>query len=137
MVASMDAIIDVPGREHWTEQIREVDLEILREAELCGIPLDQPSLFERVLRNDETICRQPNAAAFQRLRAFVTMHLSLRRRAIDAIGREATVSIITGVWNDLMSRIGPQGTWLARTSTLGAWPQTVAAQPLSPAPNGA
>lgn len=86
------------GRTHWAKQFSELDLEILRQSMVYGIRLDSPSSIDRVLNpsKDHTLYREGDALAHEKLRGLLMLHLLVRRRAIEDIGREETIALIKG-----------------------------------------
>ena len=104
---------DVPGESPrdpryaiWAKDLAEIDLEVVREALLCDIPLTDRSLFLRVMENDATVCGKQNPQAFQRLRAALAMHLKVRSKAIEGMGREEAIALIEDTLAGLRRRLG-------------------------------
>jgi hypothetical protein len=93
-------------RQHWGKQLADVDLEIARLAMLCSIPLNDRSLALRILDNDATVCGKPNPKAFQKLRALLTMHVSVRQKAIESMGRDEALALIEETLGRLRRRMG-------------------------------
>jgi hypothetical protein len=67
-----------------------------------------PGVLERVLRNDTTVSRAKNPAAFEKLRAALMMHYKLRDQAVDAMGEPLTQRAIAEIVERLRKRIGDQ-----------------------------
>jgi len=99
-----------PGSEalhqHWGKHLADVDLEIARQAMLCGIPLNDRAIGLRILDNDATVCGKQNPKAFEKLRALLTMHMSVRHKAIDSMGRDEALALIEDTLNGLQRRLG-------------------------------
>jgi hypothetical protein len=93
-------------RQHWGKQLADIDLEVARQAMLCDIPLSDRSLALRILDNDATVCGKPNPKAFQKLRALLTMHMSVRHKAIDSMGRDEALALIEDTLSGLRHRLG-------------------------------
>jgi hypothetical protein len=93
-------------RQHWGKQLADVDLEIARLAMLCDIPLNDRSLAVRILDNDATVCGKPNPKAFEKLRALLTMHMSVRQKAIESMGRVEALALIEETLGRLRHRLG-------------------------------
>jgi len=93
-------------RQHWGKQLADVDLEIARLAMLCDIPLNDRSLGLRILDNDATVCGKQNPQAFEKLRALLTMHMSVRQKAIDSMGRAEALALIEETLGRLRQRLG-------------------------------
>ena len=94
-------------RQHWGKQLADVDLEIARLAMLCDIPLNDRELGLRILDNDATVCGKPNPKAFEKLRALLTMHMSVRHKAIESMGRDEALALIEETLSGLRHRLGP------------------------------
>ena len=93
-------------RQHWGKQLADIDLEIVRLAMLCDIPLNDRSLALRILDNDATVCGKANPKAFEKLRALLTMHMSVRHKAIDSMGRDEALALIEETLRGLRHRLG-------------------------------
>ena len=91
---------------HWERQLKDIDLEIVREAMLCEIPVTDRARLMRALENDASVCGCDNPEAFQRLRAALAMHLHVRDKAIASMGRAETQAIIDEVVAGLRRRLG-------------------------------
>jgi len=63
----------------------------------CDIPLDQPHLWERVLKNDHSVCGRKNDDAFQQIRIHLMALFPLEAEAIDEIGAQATKEVLAEV----------------------------------------
>jgi hypothetical protein len=94
------------AHQHWEKQLKEIDLEIVRNAMLCDIPIGDRALMLRALENDATVCGTDNPAAFQKLRAAVAMHLRVREKAIGSMGRAEAQALIDEVIAGLFKRLG-------------------------------
>jgi hypothetical protein len=93
-------------RQHWGKQLGDVDLEIARLAMLCDIPLNDRSLGVRILDNDAMVCGKQNPKAFEKLRALLTMHMSVRQKAIESMGRADALALIDETLTGLRHRLG-------------------------------
>jgi hypothetical protein len=93
-------------RQHWGKQLADLDLEIARYAMLCDIPLNDRSLGLRILDNDATVCGKQNPKAFEKLRALLTMHMSVRHKAIESMGRDEALALIEETLSGLRHRLG-------------------------------
>lgn len=96
---------DDPRRQYFGKQLADIDLEVVRQAMLCDIPLNDRSLVERILKNDTSVCRKENPKAFEKLRAALTMHMTVRGRAIESMGREETLAVIDEILAGLRHRL--------------------------------
>lgn len=82
---------------HWSEQVGAVAREVSKLAIACDIELFQPGLAERILKNDESVCRRSNPQAFQRLRRHLMALFPLQERAIERLGPDETQAILDEV----------------------------------------
>lgn len=92
------------GTKWHSTQLGSVDDEIAKLSYICGIPLLEPGIAERVITGDETVCARPNAAAFKKLRGLIRMHFSLAEDSIQSLGTEETARIIGEIRERLRSR---------------------------------
>lgn len=97
---------DDQRRAYFGKQLADIDLEAVRQAMLCGVPLNSRADIERVLKNDATICSKSNPHAFENLRAAITMHFTVRDKAIKSMGREETHALIEEILIGLRKRTG-------------------------------
>ena len=63
----------------------------------CNIALDQQDLWERILRNDNSVCGRRNDEAFQQIRQHLMALFPLQERAIADIGTKATEEVLDEV----------------------------------------
>jgi hypothetical protein len=107
--ATMSETTKDPGteamRRHWGKQLADIDLEIARLAMLCDIPLNDRALGLRILDNDATVCGKQNPKAFEKLRALLTMHMSVREKAIESMGRAQALALIEETLSGLRHRL--------------------------------
>jgi hypothetical protein len=94
------------AHQHWEKQLKEIDLEIVRQAMLCEIPIGDRALMLRALENDATVCGTDNPEAFQKLRAALAMHLRVREKAIGSMGRDEALALIEEIVAGLRKRLG-------------------------------
>jgi hypothetical protein len=64
MTTNQDAVRT--GR--WARTLEELDHEVGRLAMLCGVPILERGVIERVLHGDRLVCGTDNPAAFAKLR---------------------------------------------------------------------
>ena len=99
-----------PRVAYFEKQLTDLDLEILRQAMLCGVPLENLDQMRaaliRVMDNDATGCGKDNPQAFQKLRAAVTMHVTVRDKATESIGRRETLEMVDQIVERLAKRVG-------------------------------
>lgn len=105
-----------PRVAYFEKQLADIDLEILRQATLCGVPLENRDQMRaallRVLSNDATVCGKDNTQAFAKLRAAVTMHQTVRDKAAESMGHAATTELVDQIVERLAKRVG--GTFAKR-----------------------
>jgi hypothetical protein len=94
------------GATWWQKNLDEVDREIARLATICNVKILDPGVIERVLQNDATVCGSKNPLAFEKLRAAVMMHYSVRNKAVGAIGQSATAYIVEDIVERLRKTVG-------------------------------
>ena len=92
--------------QRWTKHFEEIDNEIAALAKVCQIPLLDPGVIERVLKNDATVCGAPNPPVFGKLRSLLMMHYAIRDKAVDALGATEAQALINTVVARLRERIG-------------------------------
>lgn len=96
------------GQLWWAKNLDEVDRELARLALICKVPLLDPGVIERVLNNDASVCGSSNPAGFRKLRDLLTMHYSMRERAVGAIGETKTAMLINDIVAKLRAKFGDQ-----------------------------
>ena len=84
----------------WAHSIEDVDREIARLALLCGVRILDPGAIGRVLQRDASVCGTDDRIAFEKLRALLIMHFSIRERAVKAYGESRTVVVEASVASD-------------------------------------
>lgn len=82
---------------YWGRQIDGLAHELSKLAIACDIELGTPGLAERILKNDQSVCRRRNPEAFRRLRQHLMALRSIEEQAIEQIGPEDTRSILDEV----------------------------------------
>ena len=80
-------------RTLWTEDLEEVDREIVRLADLCKVRILEPGTIGRVLKNDASVCAIANPVAFRKLRDLLMPHLAIRQKAVDSFGQAQAAAI--------------------------------------------
>jgi len=81
----------------WNEQIDGIAREISKLALVCNIDLSQDGLAERVLKNDNSVCRRKDPVAFRHLRQHLMALFPLEERAIERLGVDETKVILDRV----------------------------------------
>jgi hypothetical protein len=92
--------------ERWSKHLEQIDLEVAQLAVICKIPLLDPGVIERVLKNDALVCGTQNKRAFDKLRQLLMMHYAVRDQALDRLGEAETTQIIKEIVERLRHRIG-------------------------------
>ena len=82
---------------YWGRQIEAIAGEVSRLAIACDIELGQPGLAERVLKNDESVCRRKNPKAFRKIRQHLMALFSVEAGAVEQLGPEDTREILDQV----------------------------------------
>ena len=98
------------GRGWHESQLGTVDDEIAKLSFICGIPLLDPGVVERVVAGDEGVCTKPNPAAFRKLKGLVGMHYMLTNDSLQALGPEETAKILAEIRARLQPRFKLGGT---------------------------
>ena len=107
---------DKPGdfqTEYWARKFDDIGHEIARLATICNVRILDPGAIERVLRNDASVCGTANKVAFDKLRALVMMHYSVREDALEVLGDAKTrlllETIVTSLRESIGDRLGTPG----------------------------
>ncbi|HEY2558715.1 MAG TPA: hypothetical protein VGI48_03290 [Caldimonas sp.] len=93
-------------KSRWYKHMADIDREIARHAVTCKVALLDPGVIERVLENDSSVCGTQNQAAFDKMRALLMMHYSVRERTVVALGQEQTMMIVADIVARLRERLG-------------------------------
>ena len=88
-----------------TKSLDEIDDAIVRFATICDVPLLDPGVIDRVLRNDTSVARRPNPDAFTQLRGLLVMHYHERKAASDSLGEPAAARIAQEIVERLRKRV--------------------------------
>jgi hypothetical protein len=92
--------------EWWAKKFDDVDRELAKLAIICKVPLLDPGVIERVLKNDASVCGTPNPPVFGKLRSLLMMHYAVRDKAVEALGAAEAQALINMVVARLRERIG-------------------------------
>jgi len=95
-----------PAHEFWAKKFNDIDIEIAGLATICEVHLLDRGVVDRVIRNDATVCRNPNPAAFAKLRSLLMMHYTVRAEAALHLGNDDTALLVEEIVNNLRERIG-------------------------------
>lgn len=94
------------GAAFWSQNLSEVDAELVRLASICNLRLLDPGVLQRVLDNDASVCGTSNEIAFKKLRNVLMMHYAVRTRAAAALGEGQTQLMINGIVEELAKKFG-------------------------------
>jgi hypothetical protein len=94
-------------REHWAQQFADLVLAIARQVDGCANRLDDPFLIENVLHHSKAIFPKTDPRSLEKLRAFITMYLCVRQKAIEELGYRETVALIGEIPSRLYCLFGP------------------------------
>jgi len=92
------------GRRWHETQLGSVDDEIAKLSFICGIPLLDTGVVERVVAGDEGVCSRKSPEAFRKLRGLVGMHYKLTNDSLQALGPEETAKILAEIRGRLQPR---------------------------------
>ena len=96
------------GGSWWARNLDDVGREIARLAMICKVPLLDPGVMERVLKNDPSVCGASNPIGFEKLRTALMMHYNVRDRAVEALGEAKTAALVQGIVANLREKFGKQ-----------------------------
>ena len=82
---------------YWGRQIDNIARELSRLAIACDIELGKPSLAERILKNDDSVCGRKNPKAFRQMRQHLMALFSVEEGAIERLGPDDTREILDQV----------------------------------------
>lgn len=82
---------------YFSEQFDGIAHEISILAIACDIDVFAEDAADRLLNNDETMCRRRNPEAFQKLRRHLLALYPLEERSIERVGAEQTRELLDEV----------------------------------------
>ena len=97
MAKQVEEIMDSAQQQHVRRQIGAIAHELSRLAIACDIELGREGLAERVLRNDDSVCRRKNDKAFRKMRQHLMALFQLEDQAIADLGAKETKDILNEV----------------------------------------
>ena len=71
------------SHEHPDDPLRAVMTEVMNQAAVCRVRIDDPAVIEAVLRNDEAGAASTNALAFRKMREALMMAFVMRGQAFE------------------------------------------------------
>jgi len=92
--------------EYWAKKFDDIDREIARCATICNVRILDAGVIERVLHNDASVCGTQNKSAFDKMRALLMMHYSVRDDALSVLGAEKTRVLVETIVASLREKIG-------------------------------
>jgi hypothetical protein len=90
------------------KSLAEIDEAILRYATICDVPILDPGVIDRVLRDDASVSRKPNPHAFVQLRGLLAMHYHERKATSESLGEPAAARIAQEIVERLRKRADGQ-----------------------------
>ena len=81
----------------WSDQVDAVAHELSKLMIACDIPLGDPQLAERILKNDDGVCGKTNPEAFRKLRMHLMALFPLEEHIIERLGPDDTQEILDQV----------------------------------------
>jgi hypothetical protein len=96
--------LDLYSIARLMNSLEEIDAEIARLALLCQVRILDPSVAERVVRNDATVCGANNPVAFERLHGMLAMHFAARKAVAVARGQTLASRVEQHVIEGLRAR---------------------------------
>ena len=90
----------------WAKKFDDIDREVLRMAMICNVRILDPGVIERVLHNDASVCGTQNKAVFDKMRALLMMHYSVRDDALAVLGDAKTKLLVEAIVTSLRGKFG-------------------------------
>lgn len=78
----------------WGRQFEAFMQEFSRLCVACRIDILEPGVGERVLNNDDSVCKRQNPDAFRKLRKALMAFYVLEEKAIDKLGPEEVLIML-------------------------------------------
>lgn len=94
------------AHKRWAKDFEELDRQIGEMAVICAVPILDPGVIERVLKNDKLVCGTENPKAFDKLRSLLMLHYQLRDMAVVKFGQQETLRIMDEIIERLRARFG-------------------------------
>ena len=82
---------------YWSDQFDNIAQELSKLAIACDIEMFKPGTAERILKNDESVCRRKNPDAFRQIRTHLMALFPLEESAIRRLGPDDTKEILDEV----------------------------------------
>jgi hypothetical protein len=104
--------LDLPSAARSMTSLDDIDTEIARLALLCQVPILDPGVVERVVRNDASVCGTSNPVAFAKLHGMLALHFGVRDSMADAHGQALASRLEQQVIDRLRARFPAlEGQW--------------------------
>src|ERR1044072_5323637 len=88
----------------WLRHLDTIGDELLRLTTICGVNLRDAGGVERIVKNDETVCKTKNPIGFRKLRELVMATFDSLNKAADRIGPDETAAIVHAIMERLDRR---------------------------------
>jgi hypothetical protein len=88
----------------WTRHFDVLGDELLRLTTICDVDLREPDVIEKILRNDESVCRKRNPIGFRKLRELLMAIFNSIDKAKDRLGTSESQLIIEEIRERLDAR---------------------------------
>jgi hypothetical protein len=72
--------------KYWGRQIDAVVSELSRLAVACDMDILDPDVTLKALRNDESVCKRKNPAAFKRIHELLMLLFTMSGKSMDRMG---------------------------------------------------
>ncbi len=94
------------AHQRWAKDFEELDRQIGEMAVMCQVPILDPGVIERVLKDDKLVCGTENPKAFDKLRSLLMLHYQMRDMAVVKFGQKDTMLIMDEIIKRLRARFG-------------------------------
>jgi len=89
--------MESPTGNPWQRHFDTIADELVRLIVICDVQLREPQVVDRILKNDETVCRKPNSVAFRKLRNLLMATYNSVNKSVERIGKEETMAITDAI----------------------------------------
>jgi len=86
----------------YSRQFEAMAQEISRLAVACDIDVEQEGIGNRIIKNDDTMCRQHNPEAFRKLRETLMVLANLEIQALERMTPAEMKSSLDEVWGAVL-----------------------------------
>jgi len=81
----------------WARHLDAIGDELLHLSTACDVQLSDPSVIDRILKNDPTVCGRNNPIGFRKLRDLLLATFNSVNKAADRIGEDETKQIVDAI----------------------------------------